>query len=127
MLYPKYQHDCDNCYFLGSTSYEGQEYDLYLDYNENREEGFCTTLLACGSDEGGDYVSGSQFALIHLFNGDTKHPLAVALKRCSDRHWINHSTLELRIDDIAYARAFYQPHIKRTEKEKRDLLLKVMI
>lgn len=117
-----YPHDCDQCFFLGNTIYEGRTYDLYLHDSNNPDSENHTTLLARESGEGGDYISGVIFSLIHLFRGDPKHPLAVALERCHNRGWVNTFNLRLKITDYAYAQCFYQPHITRSKEEMSRLL-----
>lgn len=60
---PKFNHDCDNCEFLGrhihlsedGSYYSGKELDLY----------FCSgepTVIARYGDEGSQYMSGMVFA-----------------------------------------------------------------
>lgn len=50
---PKYQHDCDNCVFLGQHS----EYDLYY-----CPQGGHPTVIARYGNKGEEYTSGLSFA-----------------------------------------------------------------
>lgn len=119
-----YHHSCDSCFFLGRTEYNGEVYDLYLHDSGSPDSAFCTTLLARFGNDCGDYLSGSEFALIHLERGEVNHPLAVALKRARERGFVKHGTLQLSVGNYAYAQAVYQPHLDRPEQERIALLEK---
>src|SRR3990167_2809320 len=58
---PKYQHDCDECVFLGTFQNE-QDTDLYWC---GEKKGILPTVIARFSDEGSDYASGMCFGRIH--------------------------------------------------------------
>lgn len=112
----KFQHACENCFFLGSYSYNNEWYDLYLHYVKNPEY-TDVSFIADRATYGGDYISGTIFSLIHLFQDRDKplHPLSEALRLAHQRGWINSETLEIRIpdDDIEFAKYLYRPHIPK--------------
>jgi hypothetical protein len=56
---PRYEHDCDNCDFLGRH----EEYDLY--YHPNRPEWYLPSVIARWSSDGPDYISGLAFVPQH--------------------------------------------------------------
>ncbi len=49
---PKYEHDCEDCLFLGQTLGHGKIIDLYAHKTKTH-----VTLIARYSDEGRDYYS----------------------------------------------------------------------
>lgn len=53
---PLYEHDCNNCVFLGKYTEDNHVYDLYFCNNEP------TTVIARYSNIGSDYISGLAFA-----------------------------------------------------------------
>ena len=57
MVKPLYEHDCDKCTFLGSTSGCTPEKDLYWCH-----QGGMPTVISRASSNGPDYVSGKEFA-----------------------------------------------------------------
>ena len=112
----KFYHACSHCYFLGSCEYGGDTYDLYLHYVRNEGYANSITLIADRGRYGGDYMSGTTFAMIHLFRGETNHPLAVALKKVYDKQWMCHDSLMIHLTDenLEYAEMFMQPHLKNS-------------
>jgi len=121
MTTPKFIHDCDLCYFVGQTIYGGAIYDLYLHSPESPEAEFSTTLLARYGSGAGEYLSGSEFALIHLERGEVDHPLVRALVKCRQLGFVEHGTLKLKVRDHVYGKLTCQPHIKRTPEEIAEL------
>lgn len=115
----KFHHACSDCYFLGSCEYNGDTYDLYLHYlpRGDMQMPDSVTLIADRSQYGGDYMSGTSFALTHLFRGEPDHPLAVALKKVWEMQWIDHEDLQIRLTDenLEYAEMFMQPHLKNSQ------------
>ena len=75
MHYPKYQHDCENCIYLGLHTVESEDeeghtfyiaYDLYICLNKD-DSGF-PSLVARYGDEGWEYLSSP--ALANHFKGE---------------------------------------------------------
>jgi hypothetical protein len=52
---PQYEHDCDNCVFLGQFSFKDNNYDLYTCTDTDYD---ITTVIARFSDTPGDNLSG---------------------------------------------------------------------
>ncbi len=64
---PQYQHDCNNCVFLGQDYQEDRNgYDLYI-CCANQESHFGTSVLARYGNEPREYISGPlQVQLRHM-------------------------------------------------------------
>lgn len=73
MRKPLYEHDCENCQFLGSFN----GVDLY--YCPRQAIDGSPTVIARFSSEGPDYASGMAFGSLHHDN--MKSPLGEAYRR----------------------------------------------
>ncbi len=73
---PQFQHDCNNCTFLGTASLDNKKADLYCCIRGDGQEIHYTSLLARYSDDGPDYSSGpaNHISIINDF-------LVIALNR----------------------------------------------
>lgn len=84
---PLYAHDCDQCVFLGSYGYVGQDFDLYF-CNQDR---LWPTVVARYSSDGPDYESGLAAAkhiersVEGLGSTSVNHPLVEAKRRAKER------------------------------------------
>ncbi len=86
-----YQHDCDNCVYLGQ--YVGVDRTRPADGIVTDDLYFCKsspsghiTVISRRSDEGGDYVSGLVFALNALDGGEAEtYPIAQAVIRALEK------------------------------------------
>lgn len=72
---PRYEHDCDECIFLGHHN----KYDLYVCVNLENEI-FNTTIARYGKD--GNYFSGIEFR-------DYRPALGEAFKRACEKGFLN--------------------------------------
>jgi hypothetical protein len=57
---PLYQHNCSRCVFLGTTDFDGREYDLY----HCQQGHLFPTIIARGSSDPHDYTSGVALAAV---------------------------------------------------------------
>ncbi len=83
---PVYEHDCNNCTYLGSINRDlggGEKlFDLYF-----CEQGKLPTVIARYGNKGDSYISGMEFA--ETCTKDSDHPLAIALTLAKDRDLIS--------------------------------------
>jgi hypothetical protein len=81
---PLYEHDCDNCAYLGQFKQSDlRALDLYV------HPGKETTVIARFSSEGSDYSSGLDFAYSAQIKNDATSPLLEAKKRAVKAGLIN--------------------------------------
>ena len=81
---PIYEHDCNECTFLGNYECEGTEYDLYFCKQNDMID---TVIARFGTDA--SYMSGMSTGMNDLLNGRENSPLATAFKRAYEKQLIN--------------------------------------
>lgn len=72
---PIHKHDCDECIFLGDYNDGNYDYDLYF----CPKGGISGNSVIARYGENEKYMSGTNFAISYLFEGNLEHPLVVAL------------------------------------------------
>ena len=82
---PIYEHDCEQCKFLGNYELGKDKYDLYY-----CEQGAVQPTVIARYGEGRLYMSGMAFAIQHLTSEDKQDsPLATALIRAYEKKMVN--------------------------------------
>ena len=72
---PIHKHDCESCIFLGDYDDGNYDYDLYFCPNG----GVSGNSIIARYGENEKYMSGTNFAVSSLFEGDLENPLVIAL------------------------------------------------
>lgn len=76
---PRFQHDCDNCIYLG----QHEEYDLYY----CTQGGDWPTVIARYGDEGSEYTSGLKIEIDAVLNIAKTRAVQMLSKRLAQSRW----------------------------------------